>query len=151
MATLSIDAGTTVQAAAQLQGASGRVDAALAGPALAGALDVLEQAVAAAWTGPYAVALTAGTHVQGNDSITVGGAGHLSGGATSSDLAFGVEYGGGRRVGPVRAGRRTKAHSRRTTAQFKARTLTATHAVDATADRALDTLGDDLEAAIGDG
>ncbi len=112
---------------------------------------MLEQAVAAAWSGPYGVALSAGTHVQAPDMVTVGGAGHLSGGATSSDLAFGVEYGGGRRVGAVRAGRRTKAHSRRVTAQFRGQNLTATRAVDATADRALVTLGDDLEAAIGDG
>lgn len=148
-ATIAFDAGQVQQAATALHAAPARLEATLAGPALAGALDVLEQAVAGAWSGPYAVALSAGTRVQAPDQVVVGGgAGHLSGGATAGDLVYGVEYGGGRRVGAVRAGRRAKAHTRRTTAQFPARTLAATHAVDAAADRALDQVGDHVEQAI---
>lgn len=150
-AALTIDTGQATAAAADLAGAPARVAATLQPTRLAATVDVLGQAVKGAWSGPYGSALAAGTRVETNPTMAVvtgGSAGHLSGGATAGDLVLGVEFGGGRRVGQVSAGRRTAAHARRTTRQFKGQTLTMDRALDGAADHAGDLLADDLEQAV---
>jgi hypothetical protein len=67
-----------------------------------------------------------------------------SGGASVDQLAPGVEFGGGRRVGSVGSSRRARAHKRRTTQQFKGAQLAIAHAVEARADAAADVLADQL-------
>lgn len=151
MATISLDAGQVPAAALELSAAPGRVEAALAPAQLGQVAGILDAAVVAAWSGPYAVALAAGTAVETSPDLAVvtgGSAGHLSGGATAGDLVFGVEYGGGRRVAPVRPGRRARAHQRRTTAQFHGQTLTQARAVEGAADRAGDALADHVATAV---
>lgn len=113
--------------AAELRRASGAL-AAMPG-VLRGALDqhgptVLAQPLAdalkAAVTGPWAGIIAAGVRVDPYPlGVTIGGTSPtVSGGAGPSTVAAGVEYGGGRRVGTVRAGRRAKEHRRRTSEQF---------------------------------
>jgi len=80
----------------------------------------LADALKAAVTGPWAGLIAAGVHVDPDPlGVTIGGTTPtVTGGAGPSTVAAGVEYGGGHRVGTVRAGRRAKAHRRRTTVQF---------------------------------
>jgi hypothetical protein len=74
--------------------------------------------------------------------VAIGGPQRLtSGGATGEDLVYGTEYGGGARVGQVRASRRARAHRRRTTRQFLRQRAPF---IEDTVARAHDPLGDQL-------
>lgn len=65
------------------------------------------------------VAPTARVRSNADPTIVLGGARRIaSGGASGRDLVFGAVFGGGRKVGTVKATGRTKAHRRRTTRQF---------------------------------
>lgn len=81
----------------------------------------LAQAIGAAFTGPHAARLSAGTkaRVAGDPQVVVGGARRVfSGGASVRNVVFGDEFGHGDRVTavPARAGRR--GYRRHTTRQF---------------------------------
>ena len=150
--TLELDTGDLDTALREQADSVARLNDALTPAALAPTVgDLLGDAVRSAWSGPYAGVLASATQVVTNPAVAVvtgGGGGRLSGGATAADLVLGTEFGGGRRVGQVRAGRRAKAHARRTTNQFPRQTLAATHAVDAHLDDAARLLMDDVQEAI---
>jgi hypothetical protein len=78
--------------------------------------------IAKAATGPHAAILAAGTKARAgaDPTIVVGGMRpKLSGGAGPRDVVFGDEFGGGKRLGAVPRGKRSRAHRRHTTNQFR--------------------------------
>lgn len=84
------------------------------------------QAMAARFTGPWAVVLAAGTKArkQADPTIVVGGARRVvSGGASVRQLVYGNEWGGGARRTRVsrrtRGGGRSTSYTARTTQQFR--------------------------------
>ena len=89
------------------------------------AATLLADAIRSTVSGPYGPALASAVTIRDSADVTevvVGGTRRvLSGGATASDLAPGVEYGGGRRIGTVRASRRARSYRRHTTRQFTRR------------------------------
>lgn len=105
----------------------------------------------AAGTGSTYARLVAGTTrvIPGRPiAVQIGGPQRLvSGGATGTDLVYGTEYGGGRRVTIVPANRRARAHRRRTTRQFISQRAPF---IEDTVARAEADLGDQLADTIAD-
>ena len=109
--------------------------------------------IRAAWSGPYARALSAATKTRAaaDPQIVVGGSRRVvSGGASARDLVFGAEFGGGRRVTviPTRPGRR--GHRRHTTRQFGRGQHAVFGTIEATLDRTFQRWADVVEKVAGD-
>lgn len=150
MVAFEVDDEQVQDAADELRGAPARVESTLA--RLEPFVEPLARAVAGAWLGPYAGVLSPATRVQPDPLaiVTAGSSPVLSGGASVDDLARGANTGGGRRLGRVRASRRNRAHTRRTTMQFRG----ASHvedALEAAAAGVAEELGDELATQIAPG
>lgn len=85
--------------------------------------DPLAAEIRAEWSGPRAAVLRAATKTRPAADPTIAVVGRrpvLSGGASIQDIAYGEEFGGGKRVAAIPATGRRRGHRRRTTRQFRA-------------------------------
>lgn len=115
--------------------------------------DPLAGDIRAAWTGPYAPALSGATktRVATDPQVIIGGSRRVvSGGASARDLVFGTEWGGGKRVKAIPGNARRRGHRRATTRQFAGAGQHAVYGTVArTMDRSLERFADAVDKIVG--